>query len=184
MNLDKIYKERFQHKDDVKSLGWGSEFSQTKRFEILLEINGYRKGDSVLDVGCGYGDLSVYIDNYTGIDIRSYAIQKAKEKYKDCNFLNCDIFSLSESYDWVFASGIFCFNKRWKKYTEEHINKMYSISKKGTAFNFISYRSDNRIKGIKYAKISETISIVSEINSKFSIRNDYLNNDFTVYLYK
>ena len=50
MNLSKKYKEKFGHLEGVKSLGWGSEYSQQKRFDILLDI-GLDINDSVLDVG-------------------------------------------------------------------------------------------------------------------------------------
>jgi ubiquinone/menaquinone biosynthesis C-methylase UbiE len=140
LNLDKIYRDKFQSNNEVKSLGWGSKYSQEKRFEVLLEIPGFKKTDSVLDVGCGYGDLSKHIENYTGIDLRKSAIDVACKKYGDSKFFHCDIFSIDSTYDWVFGSGIFCFTKDWKKYTELHINRMYSISNKGTAFNFLSYK--------------------------------------------
>jgi len=185
MNLDKIYRDKFESSSDIKSLGWGSKFSQEKRFEILLQIPGYKRGDSVLDVGCGYGDLSKYVDNYTGIDLRGIAIDKAKKKYKDANFLNCDIFSITDSYDWVFASGIFCFKNKWTKNTRLHIDKMYELSKKGTAFNFLSdHTKGNRDKEMKYAKIQEVVSMIYSTSRSFTVRHDYLDNDFTIYMSK
>ena len=49
--LNNIYEKKFGNTDDVKSLGWGSLYSQSKRLEVLLEI-GIKVEDSVLDVGC------------------------------------------------------------------------------------------------------------------------------------
>jgi ubiquinone/menaquinone biosynthesis C-methylase UbiE len=63
MNLSKKYKEKFGHLEGVKSLGWGSDYSQQKRFDILLDI-GLDINDSVLDVGCGYGDFSKNFVDY------------------------------------------------------------------------------------------------------------------------
>jgi len=185
LNLDKIYKDRFNSNNEVKSLGWGSEYSQEKRFQILLEIPGFNKSDSVLDIGCGYGDLSRYVDTYTGIDLRKSAIDIAMRKYKGKEFLHSDIFSIDKKYDWVFGSGIFCFTTDWKKYTISHIQKMYSLANKGTAFNFLSHKSGGKkIRGMKYAKIEEVVSIVYPICTKFLIRHDYMDNDFTIYLRK
>jgi len=185
-NLDKIYLEKFHQSDDVKSLGWGSKFSQEQRFNILLEINGYCKNDSVLDVGCGYGDLSSLVKNYTGIDLRTTAIKKAIEKYPSMNFISGDIFSLiTNKYDWVFASGIFCFKYKWREHAILNIEKMYSLSEKGCAFNFLSANTPGKkINGMKYARISDVVSIIESLTNKFTIRHDYLKNDFTVYLYK
>ncbi len=185
MDINNIYISRFSHPDEVKQLGWGSEYSQEKRFSVLLDVIGFKEDDSVLDVGCGYGDLCKYIQNYTGIDLRASAIDKAKNKYPGRDFKNCEIYSIDEKYDWVFASGIFCFDYEWEKNTNDCIKKMHEISKKGLAFNFLSDLSEgNREIGMKYTKIEEALPIVSSLCKNFTFRHDYLKNDFTVYMYK
>ena len=108
MNLSKKYKEKFGHLEGVKSLGWGSDYSQKKRFDILLDI-GVDINDSVLDVGCGYGDFSKNFVDYLGIDLREDAIKMARNKYSDAKFELKSIYDINDTYDWVFASGIFCF---------------------------------------------------------------------------
>ena len=40
----------------VEALGWRKQDSQTKRFEVLATVADL-SGCSLLDVGCGYGDL-------------------------------------------------------------------------------------------------------------------------------
>jgi hypothetical protein len=75
MNLSKKYKEKFGHLEGVKSLGWGSDYSQKKRFDILLDI-GVDINDSVLDVGCGYGDFSKNFVNYLINDFTFYLYKK------------------------------------------------------------------------------------------------------------
>jgi cyclopropane fatty-acyl-phospholipid synthase-like methyltransferase len=184
-DIDKKYLTMFTSDKEVNQLGWGSIHSQNSRFEILLQIRGYNQNDTVLDVGCGYGDLCKYIQNYTGIDLRASAIDKAKNKYPGRDFKNCEIYSIDEKYDWVFASGIFCFDYEWEKNTNDCIKKMYEISKKGLAFNFLSDLSEgNREIGMKYTKIEEALPIVSSLCKNFTFRHDYLKNDFTVYMYK
>ena len=64
MDLEKKYHEKFGNYTGVKSLGWGNEETQKVRFKVLMEISGLQITDSVLDVGCGYGDLSYYFDIY------------------------------------------------------------------------------------------------------------------------
>ncbi len=188
IDIDKIYKDKFGVNSDVKALGWGSESSQKKRFDVLLEINTYSFGDSVLDVGCGFGDLSKYVDSskYTGIDIRKTAIKQASEKYKDLDFISCDIENILSNYDWVIGSGIFCFNTNdWTEYTSDKLLKMLNLSNKGVSVNFLSdLTTGNRDKDMKYTTINEISNIVSKITNKFTIRHDYMVNDLTVYLYK
>lgn len=70
------YSGRYQQfKYDIKTLGWGSVEQQEYRFlEVLKRLD--LKGKSVLDIGCGFGDLFNYMnkinvefDAYTGWDI-------------------------------------------------------------------------------------------------------------------
>ena len=49
------------HNGTVKALGWRGEESQVKRFEVLSTV-GDLNGCSLLDLGCGYGDLKGYMD--------------------------------------------------------------------------------------------------------------------------
>ena len=183
MNLSKKYKEKFGHLEGVKSLGWGSVYSQQKRFDILLDI-GVDINDSVLDVGCGYGDFSKDFVNYLGIDLREDAITMAKNKYSDVKFELKSIYDINDTYDWVFASGIFCFINNWEE-TEGIIEKMFNTSKKGTAFNFLSaLTTKEKLSDMKPTKIEEILPIIYKLTNKFTIRHDYLINDFTIYLYK
>ena len=77
--LNKIKCENF------KKVGWGSLESQTLRFKILTEIGLINK-KSILDVGCGVGDLYGWLlkNNYTlayeGLDINPNLIESAKKK--------------------------------------------------------------------------------------------------------
>ena len=114
MNLSEKYEEKFGHLEGVKSLGWGSDYSQQKRFDILLDV-GISINDSVLDVGCGYGDFSKNFVNYLGIDLRENAILTAKNKYSNHRFELKSIYDINDTYDWVFASGIFCFVSNWEE---------------------------------------------------------------------
>ena len=183
MNLSKKYKEKFGNLEGVKSLGWGSDYSQQKRFDVLLDI-GLDINDSVLDVGCGYGDFSKRLVNYLGIDLREDAIIIARNKYSSVRFELKSIHNVSETYDWVFASGIFCFVDNFEE-TEGIIKKMFDISKKGTAFNFLSdLTNKDRLDDMKYTKIEEILPIIYKLTNKFTIKHDYLINDFTVYLFK
>jgi cyclopropane fatty-acyl-phospholipid synthase-like methyltransferase len=58
-----------------------------KQFEKLLEVLGSKKGDKVLDLGCGIGSISEAISDITGanvlgIDLSAEAIQFAQERTK------------------------------------------------------------------------------------------------------
>ena len=91
MNVESVsnfYNSRFQELGySVSSVGWGSKESQYLRFETLikgLDLNN----KSVLDIGCGFGDLIEYLmeknvnfSRYHGIDISSNILEFARLKY-------------------------------------------------------------------------------------------------------
>lgn len=45
----------------------------------------------VLDAGCGYGRMSKYFKNYTGVDFATGFIEKAKELYPDKTFIKANL---------------------------------------------------------------------------------------------
>lgn len=93
--LDKLYIQKF-HADKIEkygsesaqSLAWFSVDDQLKRFEILTQI-GDLNDKSILDIGCGNGDLCYYLSqhftnfSYHGIDMIPAFLDNAIEKNKD-----------------------------------------------------------------------------------------------------
>ena len=111
------YNERLEkYGDDPKTLGW-FKGRQPIRFKVLEEI-GILDGSSVLDIGCGFGDLFSFLKeqginvNYLGIDINPSLIEIAREKYPNIKFkvLDIDNEEIEEKYDWVVSSGVFNYN--------------------------------------------------------------------------
>ncbi len=74
-----------------------------------------KHGESILDIGCGPGKILEYIPdgvNYTGIDLNSRYIDKAKEKYNHkgefiCGKLDSGFnFENKNKYDKIFAFAL------------------------------------------------------------------------------
>jgi len=182
-NIFNFYKNISNRDNNIKTLGWGSEESQKIRFDQFLNL--IDDTDTILDIGCGYGDLSIYCNNYTGIDIREDAISIAKTKYPTKKFITSDIKGITEKYDWIFASGIFChkINDNYQ-YIEENLNLIYDKCNIGIAVNFLSKYSQNKNDEMFYCDISIILKIIEKITKKFIIKTNYLPNDFTIVLYK
>ena len=102
---------------NMQSLGWKSEEKMKKRFEALFKIGILYSDDSILDVGCGFGDFiyileshyigTPYIMNkYTGIDIvpEFLEIAEGKYPYNKVKFKLSTIFYIKKKYDWIFGS--------------------------------------------------------------------------------
>ena len=175
---------------DVKSVGWSSEYGQEVRFEILCDH--VSKGDSVLDIGSGFGDLYNFLQennitsDYLGIDLNKEYTQISQNKYPTANFKNTEIFSVTGSFDWVIASGIFCFDiEKYDEYLESTLTHMFKLCNKGVAINFLSdYTSLEKVKPMKYINPADIINIITNISKKFIIRHDYKTNDFTTFILK
>jgi len=59
--IKKFYNDNFfKYKDSVKTVGWSSKKDQYLRFEKLFE-NIEVNNKSILDIGCGLGDLIFFI---------------------------------------------------------------------------------------------------------------------------
>lgn len=182
-----------QHGDSFRSLDWGSRESQIKRFEILADI-GISAGDSVLDVGCGLADFNDWLQqnrpgvDYSGIDITPEMVTRASLRFPDVDFSNATIFDLdigNRSFDYLVASGIFVFRKEIPEgYLFSTIQKMFSLCKKGVAFNSLSLWASKKTNEEFYADPLRIINFMRTFTSRVVLRHDYHPADFTVYLYK
>lgn len=132
--------------------GWG-ERDKYGNFQYLIKLADYAhhplKGSSVLDVGCGTGDMAGFlrghgIDEYLGVDIVNLSIQLAKLKYPKEKFRKGDFLrlKLSSKYDYVFSSGTMSAVLATDNYSimESFIQKMWNTATIGVAFNFLIKR--------------------------------------------
>lgn len=193
-NINKFYDNcsRCAEKGSPEALGWENKENQFFRFSVLSEI-GIKSGDSILDLGCGFGDILDYFKsksieiNYKGIDVRPEAIKVAEQKYPNAEFKQQDIFSENKTYDWVLSSGVFSIQSvTWQEDTISTLKQAYSICKKGVSSNFLSsVTPSGRYRHMYYVSPSEFLSKIVENNfRRFVLRQDYKLNEFTVYLYR
>jgi len=97
-------------------------------------VNKKEKMPSILDLGCGSGQLAYYlmksgVKNYVGIDFSKERINFAKNKCENFEFLNCDFFSIQ--FDDIDYDTVICLE------TLEDINddvKLLEKIKSGSLF--------------------------------------------------
>lgn len=167
--------------NDVRSLDWGSRESQRKRFVKIFDYVSCQK--PVLDVGCGLGDLALYIspEYYTGIDINHRMVEMAKKNYPKHTFCNMHLSELDNNgYDYVVGSGVF--GVHWNI---DVFEKMFAVCTSMVVVNFLSALTPYRKKeGMTYMYPERVVYAAERLTKKFIIDHSYLPNDFTLVLYK
>lgn len=172
------------------SLSWSSETAQKIRFKILSEL-GDLDQKTVLDVGCGLGDLYGYLIShgkkplYTSIDLVPEMIKKAKEKYPDVKFICGGVDDLPDnSYDYVLASGALSFNI--ENYREKYfsiIRKMFFLSKAAAAFNLLDKNGPAKGDLLVTWDSDEVRGFCKTLTPNVQIIKGYTDDDFTVKMY-
>jgi len=172
------------------AVGWlDGKTNQRTRFKTLLDI-GVSSGDSVLDVGCGVGHLTEYLNNvdikvhYTGIDTNKNAIDQAKKVYTNLIFLHSSVKDIHETYDWALVSGVF--NLEFpKEEMIETINELVSKVNKGVAFNLMNGYIKNSNISYEFYQPVEILLYLNKFGARMSVVVDYgIENDFTIYIRK
>lgn len=180
---------------DPKTLGWGGgKERQHLRFKILSEI-GIGPHDSVLDIGCGFADFYGFLKEqgwsgqYLGVDINPALLKVAQDQYPGVQLTMLDILKdpIRNRYDWVVESGVFNAKLEYENnlvYIEKMITKMYELSFKGVACDFMSTYVDYQHPDAYHADPGDIIKISKQLGAKIIVRLDYLPYEFAVYCKK
>jgi SAM-dependent methyltransferase len=178
------------------ALYWGSREVQEQRFQVLSEMSGIEAGESLLDVGCGFGDLAAWLEqqgipvDYTGIDLSPDLLEEGRRQDPDIRLIEADLFDFNpppESYDWVWLSGTL--NRDLEddgQYVLAVITRMFDACRKGIAFNLLDARDEWTGKrwDLQCFRPSKIEVLVAGLSDCHDIRDDYLKGDFSVLVMK
>ena len=177
----------------VEALGWRGEESQAKRFEVLSKVGDLNEC-SLLDVGCGYGDLKWYLDrqysNYTyiGIDQMPEFIAEAKERYKDhpnTFFSQTDFTSVSfPQVDYVIASGALGYRCDQPSFYTDMIRKMYDAATRAVAFNMLDAGRFPEHPLLVGHDCDQVVAFCNTLSHQVTVVRGYLEDDFSVFIGK
>lgn len=186
-----FYNDSFaKYGNDPRSVHWSGEISQNVRFEVLTNIAALA-GRSVLDVGCGLGDLykffvtkEISVD-YAGIDIVPGFIERAQERFPEAQFILGDVSTIDGEYDYIFASGVLNLTvENGKEYYFRMIEKMFFHAKYGLAFNMLNEDAHPTNETYIAYNVDEVRNYCETLSDKVEVISGYLPQDFTVYMYK
>ncbi len=207
VDLDHItewFTEEFKKKGSTaQGVGWRDPRTQELRYNALLDIfsnlSNIDNKVSVMEMGCAYGHivhtlkekLGTNLQSYTGLDINSLAISKAQHIFQNEKNISFENKGKIESYaDYIIASGLFGFkgendNKSWERYIENTLKDFHTWGRLGFAINFLSNKSRTYDERFYYADPSKIFSMCQQnYGYKVILNHSYLQNDFTIIVYK
>jgi len=182
-----------RHGYSSSTLFWSSRGLQKVRFKALSEI-GVEAWDSLLDVGCGFGDLFGWLGgndlpvDYTGIDISQDILNKGMELNPELRLLHGELFDFDwpvQSFDWVFLSGTLNWNLHDNgEHALRLIRRMFELCRCGVAFNMLDQRHVNTatLGDLQAYDAADIFAFCQQLTSDCQLRTDYLSNDFTIYM--
>jgi len=195
--FESLYK---QYGVDEKSLGW-SKNKQNIRFEQVFK-HIKESTISVLDVGCGFGDMYSYLEQsekyvrleYCGIDIMNSFLDVAKEKHSNNNteFVCTGLleYEPNRTWDWVVECGLFGLNvygdeEKMYEYIEKSMQKAFLLADKGISFNFLSDKVDFRTSGTDFHISPERVlELAYRLSRRVILDNSIMPFEFTITVWK
>jgi SAM-dependent methyltransferase len=199
---NQYYVQKSNAEDDAIKVGWKNIHSQHIRFEQLLRSFTFEENDTIIDLGCGLGDLYSYIlekypnihFKYIGYDVLPEMIERAKLKYKDtaATFIQIDELSEIDSADYILVSGIFNLkhsidDDEWLNYIKGTVSLMTNKSQKGISFNCLTSFSDIEYKKqeLYYANPMSIFEFCKvNLSKNVALYHDYQEYDFTISIKK
>ena len=169
----------------AQGVHWNSQESQYKRFEILTQfIKEDIPTSLIIDVGCGMGEYYNYLmdnnlkpESYLGIDCEQQMIDIAQKRYPRTNFklqnvltdrlLSSDYYICSGALNILDVEDVYVF-----------IKKCFEKSTKGFVFNFLKKESYTNITP------KQIITLCEMLTSQIETKDNYLENDFSIFLKK
>jgi trans-aconitate methyltransferase len=181
----------------VEALGWRGADSQLKRFAALATVVDSVSrftGATLLDLGCGYGDLKGYLDRscsgftYIGIDQMAEFIAEARQRYQDCAntwFYQSDFTRVDfPEVDYVLASGALGYRCANPEFYTGMLRKMYGAARRALAFNMLDAARFPEHPLLVGHDPDAIVSFCQTLSPSVRLLRGYLEDDFTVLVYR
>lgn len=175
---------------DRRTLGWVKP-QHFLRYHILLSHWDLTNA-SLLDFGCGFGDLYGYCCDlgiagldYLGIDINQRLLEEGAKRYPNAKFSCRDVLAegLPATYDVIVASGVYNFRleNNWD-FIEATLSLFARSARQGFAVNFLSDRCDFKEDNLYYADPCKILDLCYRLSRRIVLRQDYMPFEFTIFV--
>jgi len=109
--LVEVYKRRITaHGFSGRTMFYRDERQHQSKIEQYLELLGrtVSPGESLLDVGCGYGSLAPHLPDcrYVGIDLVPELVAHARQAHSGYEFRVQNVADCTETFDWCVLLGV------------------------------------------------------------------------------
>lgn len=193
---------------NVKTLGWGTLEQQTFRFNEVLKGIDFTNIKSVLDIGCGFGDLlaaiidkDLQLNKYIGWDVNPDLIKEAQKIWEgnkvtnEFNVVNIAETNLKgEVADAGIMLGVLNLNLKGKydnyAYSELFIKKAFGYVKKLLVVDFLSEKNINTYPKedfVFYHNPVQMLEFALTLTPNVVLKHNYQpipQKEFMLYLYK
>jgi SAM-dependent methyltransferase len=173
------------------ALGWNIPANQQVRFEMLAEIAAL-DNKSVLDVGCGRGDLRAYLGGkfasvqYTGIEHLEEFLVIAKKLYgrlPGTKFILADFWTTPiPPSDFILASGALNYANSDPDFIYKQISRLYAAAVEGFGFNLLS-KVGYPPGDLRAHDPDDILSYCRTLSKRVRYRDGYLDGDYTIFMY-
>lgn len=180
-----------KHGASSYAVDYGSDKSQITRFNVMADVWPFEGRETVLEVGCALGQFADFLQlrwpkiGYEGIDITPGMVKAAKQRRPDLKVRQANILDndFGGKWDVVITGGIFYLLDDPEEWIPKLIVKMWKASRHALTFNTLSAWANKKDKGKYYADPFETYKLCREITPWVTLRHDYAEHDFSIYMY-
>lgn len=174
---------------------WDNPQTQYFRFaELVKYLDLSDQNKSVLDVGCGNGELFKYLNHsgfrgdYTGYDINLGLLEQALYRFPGIKFFNRDVNQIEdyEDFDYVLSSGVFNIDfGQSLEFIHDFIANMFRHARHVLVFNAISTHVNYRDQGMYYIDPSQILRFCLEnLSKRVVLSHGSLPFNYTIAIYK
>lgn len=184
-----------EHRGTSRQVGAGSDESQTIRFDVMLQMLDALLGEapgrlSLLDFGCGRGDLASYLERRDRLDaLRYMGIDAVEENVADARALGYDARVARwdgegplapERFDVIVFSGAFATTtiaRRTRIY-----RGLLEQARIGVVGNFLTHAPTvaDYGPGMILMEPAQALRVIDRSRFAVRLRADYLRHDFTI----
>jgi len=176
----------------VEALGWKSEQSQVERFKVLAQI-GNMNNRSVLDVGCGHGDLKAFLDkqyrgiHYSGIDQMASFLHIACKRFGELPYTTFYLGDYTTAElpvaDYVLICGALSYCNSDPDFIFKMIHKLFAGSQIALGFNLLG-KTEQKGGLLMSYNSGIIMDYCKTLSANVELKEGYYEDDFTVFVYR